>query len=88
MSVPGYQEFMRALLEIVRGGQDRNMREVYGQVADRLQLTEADRQQLLPSGTQRLLDNRAGWAKTYLLQAGLLITTRVIRITERGRQAL
>jgi restriction system protein len=72
MPVPGYQEFMRAILEVVSGGQDRNVRDVYAQVADRLALTEADRQELIPSGTQRLLDNRVGWAKTYLLKAGLL----------------
>ena len=72
MPVPGYQEFMRPLLEVVRDGQDRNVREAYSEVADRMALTEADRQELIPSGTQRLLDNRAGWAKTYLLKAGLL----------------
>ena len=64
MPVPGYQEFMRPLLDVVSDGQDHNVREAYATVADRLGLTEADRQELIPSGTQRLLDNRAGWAKT------------------------
>jgi len=90
MPVPGYQEFMRPLLEVVSDGQDRNVREVYSQTADRLRLSEADRQELIPSGTQRLLDNRLGWAKTYLLKAGLVESPRraVIRITQRGREAL
>jgi len=90
MPVPGYQEFMRPLLEVVRDGGDHNVREVYSTAADRLGLTEADRQDLIPSGTQRLLDNRAGWAKTYLLKAGLLDSPRraSIRLTDRGRQAL
>ena len=90
MAVPGYQEFMRAILDVLVHGEERNVREVYGEVADRLHLTDADRQELIPSGTQRLLANRAGWAKTYLLKAGLLESPRraVIRITERGRQAL
>lgn len=66
------------------------MRETYAFLADRFGLTEADRQALIPSGTQRLLDNRVGWAKTYLLKAGLLESPRrgVIRITQRGRDAL
>jgi restriction system protein len=90
MPVPGYQEFMRPLLEVVSDGQDHNVREVYAEVADRLKLTETDREELIPSGTQRLLDNRAGWCKTYLLKAGLVESPRraFIRITERGRQAL
>jgi restriction system protein len=56
----------------------------------RFQLSEADRDELIPSGTQPLLANRIGWAKTYLLKAGLVQSPRrgVIRITDRGRQAL
>jgi restriction system protein len=90
MPVPGYQEFMRPLLETVSDGGDHNVREAYTRVADRLGVTEADRQELIPSGSQRLLDNRAGWAKTYLLKAGLLESPRraFIRITARGREAL
>jgi restriction system protein len=90
MPVPGYQEFMRPLLEALSDGREQNVREVYAAVAERLHLTEADRQELIPSGTQRLLDNRVGWAKTYLLKAGLLESPRraFVRITQRGREAL
>ena len=90
MPVPGYQTFMRPLLELLTDGQDHVVREAYARVADRCGLTEADRQELIPSGTQRLLDNRVGWAKTYLLKAGLLESPRrgVIRITPHGRDAL
>ena len=90
MPVPGYQEFMRPLLEVLSDGHQKNVREVYAAVADRLHLTEADRQELIPSATQRLLDNRVGWAKTYLLKAGLLESPRraIVRITQRGREAV
>ena len=60
---------MRPLLEAVSDGQEQTVRQAYSTAADQLQLTEADRQELIPSGTQRLLDNRVGWAKTYLLKA-------------------
>jgi restriction system protein len=45
---------------------------------------------LIPSGTQRLLDNRVGWAKSYLVKAELLDAPRrgVFLITDRGREAL
>ena len=49
MPVPGFQEFMRPLLEAVNDGQERNVRQVYAAVTDRLALTEADRQATLPS---------------------------------------
>ena len=90
MPVPGHQTFMRPLLEILTDGQEHVVRETRGQLADRFGLTDADRQELIPSGGQRLLDNRVGWAKTYLLKAGLLESPRrgVVRITPRGRAAL
>jgi restriction system protein len=90
MPVPGHQTLMRPLLELVLDGEEHSVRDIHTQLADRFQVTEADRQELIPSGTQPLLHNRAGWAKTYLLKAGLLESPRrgVIYITERGRQSL
>jgi restriction endonuclease Mrr len=36
MPLPGYEEFMRPLLEVVSDGQDHSVREVYVQAAERL----------------------------------------------------
>jgi restriction system protein len=41
-------------------------------------LTPEEREQLLPSGKQRVLHNRAHWAKFYLMKAGL------VRFPSRG----
>ncbi len=81
---------MRPLLETLSDGREHIIRDVYPELADRFELTESDRQELIPSGSQRLLHNRVGWAKTYLVKAGLLASPRrgVILITDRGRQAL
>jgi restriction system protein len=81
---------MRPLLELLTDGQEHVVRDTYRQLADRFRLTEADCQEMIPSGTQPLLHNRVGWAKTYLLKAGLLESPRrgVIRITPRGRDAV
>lgn len=45
---------------------------------------------MLPSGTAPLFDNRVGWARTYLKQAGLLESLRrgYFKITARGKAAL
>src|SRR5690242_1867586 len=60
------------------------------QLARDFQLTEEERQQLLPSGKQTTFANRVHWAKTYLGQAGLLEATKRahFRITDRGRKVL
>lgn len=44
----------------------------------------------MPSGTQPVFDNRVGWAKTYLKQAGLLDSPKrgLFHITEQGSALL
>jgi restriction endonuclease Mrr len=49
MPVPGHQEFMRPLLELLRDGAERSIRDAYVQLADRFGLSEGDRQELIPS---------------------------------------
>ena len=39
-------------------------------IADRLGLSGDEREELLPSGKQRLLHNRIHWAKFYMTKAG------------------
>ena len=53
-------------------------------------LPKSEREELLPSGKQPVFNNRVHWAKTYLVQAKLLIATRraFFKITERGQSVL
>lgn len=90
MSIPDYQAFMLPLLEAVSDGKDHVLRDLTRQLADRFNLTDDERQQLLPSGQQTVVANRVGWAKTYLKKAGLVAnpTRGTIRITQEGSQAL
>jgi restriction system protein len=90
MPIPGYQSFMRPLLELAADGKKHIFRDAVKEMAARFKLTDEDVALLIPSGTQRLLDNRVGWAKSYLVKAGLLVATRrsVFQITDRGREAL
>jgi restriction system protein len=59
-------------------------------LADQFRLTPEELVELLPSGRQRKFDNRAAWATTYLVQAGLLERPRrgVTKITSRGLEIL
>jgi restriction system protein len=81
---------MRPLLELAADGHDHVFRDAINQIANRFQLTAEDREQRTPNGKQRLLDNRLGWAKTYLIKSGLLEGPRrsVFKITARGQEAL
>ncbi len=81
---------MLPLLKLAGDGREHTKREAEAEMAQHFQLTEEERAQLLPSGHQRLFDNRVGWARTYLKQSGLLESVRrgVFVITERGRSVL
>lgn len=89
MAVPGFQDLMRPVLETARDG-ERVISEVVDELADKLALTQPDREQMLPSGKQTRFSNRVHWAKSYLIQAGLLKTTGrgLFAITDQGRETL
>jgi restriction system protein len=90
MPVPDYATFMLPLLEVLADSKPHPARDVRNVLAARFKLTEADRELLLPSGKQRLLDNRVGWAKTYLSKAGLVTAPKrgEYLITSEGLKVL
>ena len=90
MAIPGYQKFMYPFLKMLEDGKEHSLREAYDRLADEFAVSEEEREELLPSGKQRVLQNRIGWTRTYLNKAGLLKTVRrgVFVITDRGRQVL
>lgn len=71
MAIPDYQTLMLPLLTIAAAGETR-IPVAAEAIADRLGLTEAEREEMLPSGKQRLLHNRVHWAKFYMSKAGLI----------------
>ena len=75
MPIPDYQSLMLPLLKAAASGEVR-IPDVANTVADALGLTTEQRDELLPSGRQRLLHNRLHWAKFYMTKAGLLSSPR------------
>lgn len=59
-------------------------------LSDQFGLTEEEREELLPSGRNRVINNRIHWAKTYMHRAGLIeIPQRgLFRATEAGKALL
>lgn len=87
--IPDYQSLMRPVLEESVDGEVK-IRDVVDLLADRYQLTEDERADLLQSGKQTRFANRVHWAKSYLKHAGLIRATRRAHfiITDRGKETL
>ena len=77
---------MLPLLKFVHDRNEYSLRQATAAVSEAFGLTEDERNQLLSSGRKPVIDDRVGWARTYLGQAKLLESTRrgYFRITERG----
>lgn len=90
MPIPDFQSLMRPLLQAHADGKEHINRELVTQLADQFGLSDEERREMLPSGGARLFDNRIGWAKSHITQAGLLNSPRraVSMITDRGCEAL
>jgi len=90
MPIPDFQAVMRPLLEAVQDGAPKTLPEVRDAVCDKFALTDDERREMIASGRQTIIQNRVGWARTYLNKAGLLeIPERgKVQITERGIEAL
>lgn len=90
MAIPDFQSVMRPVLTAVQNGAPLPLNELREWVADQFQLTEDERKERLPSGHQTVINNRVGWARTYLNKAGLLTIPAkgMVQITSRGLDAL
>ena len=88
MAIPDFQSVMRPVLATVQNGAPLPLNELRERVADQFQLTEDERKERLPSGHQTVINNRVGWARTYLNKAGLLTIPLSIMIIAMTMQAL
>ena len=90
MAIPDYQTVMLPLLRSLKDEREHNIGEAVDTLTDEFGLTPEEREQLVGSGQQTVIRNRAGWARTYLKKAGLIASTRrgFFRITERGQSVL
>jgi restriction system protein len=77
MPVPTYDKFIEPILRyVVSHSAGAPARDVHEAAAASLKLSDADRQELLPSGAQSIYKNRAGWAHDRLKRAGLSSSLR------------
>lgn len=69
--IPDYQTLMLPVLRLAAEGETR-VADVAVRIANDLGLTQSERDELLPSGRQRVLHNRIHWSKFYMSKAGLI----------------
>lgn len=88
MPVPGFQEFTLPLLQILADGTPYTIAEAREILSQALNLSESDKNELLPSGKQSRYVNRFSWASIYLRKTGLIEYTdnRKLTITSRGNR--
>ncbi len=89
MPIPDYQTLMLPVLKIAARGETR-VPIASAEIADLLGLSEEEREEMLPSGKQRLLHNRIHWAKFYMTKAGLIESPSrgVFRASQSGHSML
>ena len=90
MSIPDYQTLMLPLLKLASDGAVHRLRDTVNVLADQFSLSDAERVELLSSGTATVFGSRVSWARTYLKQAGLLDSPQrgTLQITAHGQALL
>jgi len=90
MPIPDFQPLMRPTLVALADAAPHRSREVVARVSDDFGLSAQERQQLLPSGSQPIVENRVHCAMTHLAKAGLLKRPQreYAQITAEGQIAL
>ena len=81
---------MLPVLEIAADSKPHKFRDAVETISEQFSLSDEERREILPSGSQPIFDNRVGWARSYLKQAGLLDSPKrgFFQITSRGKELL
>ncbi|MBL0445995.1 restriction endonuclease [Aeromonas veronii] len=89
-TLPSYEAMMPVVLKVLADGVTRPLRDVFELICQHYAFTPEQLADTLPSGRQTTLRSRVGWAKTYLVKAGLIEQPKrgICLITERGKAAL
>jgi restriction system protein len=86
MTIPDFETLMKPMLIYASDKQEHSYRDTMEFLADKYNLSDNERKELLPSGRMPIFDNRVGWTQFHLKKAGLLEATRrgFYRITQEG----
>jgi restriction system protein len=90
MAIPSFDAFFRPFLALLAAEGPLHMREVQRRLQDSSGLSSEELAQRLPSGKWAVVENRIGWARTYLYKAALIerVSRATYRATQQGRDLL
>ncbi len=90
MAIPDYQTLMLPVLKLAADGAEHKFSHAVELLVEEFSLSTEERNELLPSGSQAVFNNRVGWARSYLKQAGLLSSPKrgFFTITPKGAALL
>jgi restriction system protein len=90
VAVPDFQTLMRPVLVAIQGDEPKSQAQIRDIVATALNVSDEDRQVMLPSGNQAIFANRVAWAITHMAQAELILRPERGRyvLSERGKSVL
>ena len=90
MPIPDYQSLMLPMLNQLKDGSAKSLKDLLDALTQQFNLTEEECAERISSGHSTVMKNRVGWARTYLHKAGLVsIPQRAhCQITERGQYVL
>lgn len=88
--IPDFQTLMLPFLKLAKDDKEYSSSDFLEPLAEQYKLTDDEKKTMLPSGAQRVFNNRVHWAKAYLKMAALIENTKrgFFRITERGLHTL
>ena len=90
VAIPDFQTLMLPALMLAADREEHKFSQAVEALADQFKLTTDERNEFLPSGNQAVFNNRVGWARSYLKQAGLLTSPKrgFFTITTKGIELL
>ncbi len=90
MAVPDFQAFMLPVLQFLADGNPHTMADLRNNIPKRMGISDADQEELLPSGLRTRCEDRINWSVTYLFQAKALERPKrgTYTISQRGRDLL
>jgi len=88
INLPKFDEFLAPILKYANDDKEHTQSETIEAMSNQFNLSEEDRNLLMPNGTRTYIYNRMAWAITYLVQAGLLVRTgrSKYKISDLGKE--
>ena len=86
MPIPKYDELFNDVLKELSDKKEYKTRELKDVISNKVDLTDEERCKMLPSNRETIINNRIGWAITYLKKAGFLESRKwgCVNITDFG----